>query len=139
VLLSACAGSGTGNRKYEDILIEQLSRGPISFSEFRKGMLAEAPNDATRYDMDNPDIDDASFAKAVAKRTELQTSIPIVWAAGRSVDDLKYVYSIRIHGAGWGGGDIKEIFTVYVGDDAMIIGWHATVPEWRARIEPHWR
>lgn len=139
--VSTCAtpASDPGRRKYEDILIEQLSRGPIPFADFRRAVLSEMSYRSVLYNLNNADAAGPDRCRDWITARAANASFPVVWAPGHAIGDVNEVYSIGIHGAGWGGGDLKGSFEVYVSSDGKVVGWHTNIAEWRTRIEPHWK
>lgn len=71
-------------------------------------------------------------------RSESGINSPAVWYEGLGVDDVRKIYLIRISGEGDIGSMIKSnargYFTIYVGADDRIVGWHTTDASWRAEV-----
>lgn len=124
--------------KFEDAIVDALAEHPETFQAFRAGVLARfKPHVGERWHLDQPPLAYPDYdAKKDAEGTERLLGSPAYWYDGADPRDAKGRYRIGLDGGGggWGGGDPRGSFQIYVDDKGRIVGWQASKKEWHDAI-----
>lgn len=124
--------------KFEDAIVDTLAEQPESFQAFRAGVLARfEPNEGELWHLDQPShtYPDYNALKYAQGREGLLGSAAY-WYVGADPKSSKGHYRIGLDGGGggWGGGDPRGSFYIFVDEKDRIVGWQASKQVWREAI-----
>lgn len=124
--------------KFEDAIVDTLAEQPESFQAFRAGVLARfEPNEGELWHLDQPSRTYPDYnAIKYAQRTEGLLGSAAYWYVGADPKSAKGHYGITLDGGGggWGGGDPRGSFYIFVDEKDRIVGWQASKQVWREAI-----